>query len=117
VSAKRGDRAAPPPRPGGFTIRFATNDAAKGWEELCRQTPSNLRTAYDAIESTPCPDPSTSRRHQLKGSLSSDTHAGQELPQWQYEVTAGGRIWYLVDVAKRICWIKFASTSHPKLTD
>jgi hypothetical protein len=32
VSAKRGDRAAPPPRPGGYVLRFASNDATKGWE-------------------------------------------------------------------------------------
>lgn len=117
MSAKRGDRAAPPPHLGGYTIRFATNDAAKGWEELCRQAPSNVRTAFDAIESTPRPNPPTSRQHQLRGSLSTDVHAGQDLPQWQYEVTGGGRVWYLVDEVKRICWIKFASTSHPKLTD
>lgn len=53
MSAKRGDRAAPPPHPGGYTIRFATNDAAKGWEELCRQAPSNVRSAFDAIEAAP----------------------------------------------------------------
>jgi hypothetical protein len=52
-----------------------------------------------------------------EGSLSTDLHAGQDLPQWQYEVAAGGRIWYLVDDVKHICWIKFASTSHPKVTD
>ncbi|GAA4717412.1 hypothetical protein GCM10023198_46220 [Promicromonospora umidemergens] len=65
MSAKRGDRAAPPPHLGGYTIRFATNDAAKGWEDLCRQAPSNVRTAFDAIESTPRPNPPTSRQRLL----------------------------------------------------
>ena len=117
MSAKRGDRAAPPPRPGGYTLRFATNDAAKGWEELVRQAPGSTRTAYDAIEATPCPAPPTSRQHQLKGSLSTGLHAGKALGQWQYEVTGGGRIWYLVDHETRTCWIKEAGTGHPKLTD
>jgi hypothetical protein len=83
TSAKRGDRAAPPPHPGGYTIRFATNDAAKGWEEL-------------------------------KGQLAVDSYGGKTLPQWQYEVTSGGRIWYLVDHDTRTCWIKEAGSGHPK---
>lgn len=98
-------------------VRFATNDAAKGWEELCQQAPANLRVAFDAIESEPCPSPSTGRQHPLKGSLSTDTHAGKTLPQWQYEVTAGGRIWYLVDHDSKTCWIKLAGTAHPKQTE
>jgi hypothetical protein len=32
-------------------------------------------------------------------------------------VTAGGRIWYLVDHDTRTCWIKHAGTGHPKATD
>ncbi|MFY1686751.1 hypothetical protein [Plantactinospora sp. WMMB782] len=117
MSAKRGDRAAPPRRPGGYVLRFATNDAAKGWEELCRQAPTNTRTAFDAIEVNPCPSPPTSRQHRLKGSLSSDAYTGKTLDQWQYEVTGGGRIWYLVDHEARICWIKYAGTGHPRITD
>lgn len=117
MSGRRGGRAAPPPRPGGYELRFATNDAAKGWEELCRQAPANTRTAFEAIESTPCPAPATPRHHQLKGTLATGAHGGRVLPQWQYEVTGGGRIWYLVDHDTRICWIKVAGTGHPKITD
>jgi hypothetical protein len=117
MSAKRGDRAAPPPHPGGYTIRFAANDAAKGWEELCRQAAGNTRAAFDAIEANPCPTPPTARQHQLKGQLAVDTYGGKTLPQWQYEVTSGGRIWYLVDHDTRTCWIKEAGTGHPKKTE
>jgi hypothetical protein len=45
-SAKRGDRSAPPPRPDGYVLRFASNHAAKGWEELCRQAAANTRTCW-----------------------------------------------------------------------
>ncbi|MEV4808416.1 hypothetical protein [Micromonospora avicenniae] len=117
MSAKRGDRAAPPPHPGGYTLRFATNDAAKGWDELCRQAAADTRTAFDTIESSPCPSPPTDRQHPLRGSLAAASHSGKTLPQWQYEVTAGGRIWYLVDHDTRTCWIKHAGTGHPKATD
>jgi hypothetical protein len=117
MSSKRGDRAAPPPRTGGYELRFATNDAAKGWEELSRQAPANTRTAFDAIESQPCPMPPTGRQHPLKGTLATDSYAGRTLPQWQYEVTGGGRVWYLVDHESRTCWIKLASTGHPRQTE
>ncbi|GAA3450971.1 hypothetical protein GCM10018962_28040 [Dactylosporangium matsuzakiense] len=117
MSAKRGDRAAPPPRADGYSLRFASNDAAKGWEELCRQAAANTRAAFDAIETDPSPAVPTPRQHPLKGSLATDTHGGRRLGQWQYEVTAGGRIWYLVDHENRTCWIKHAGTGHPKATD
>lgn len=117
MNAKRGDRAAPPPRAGGYAIRFATNEAAKGWEDLCRQAAANTRAAFDAIEAQPCPTPPTTRHHQLKGQLAFDDYRGRRLPQWQYEVTAGGRIWYLVDHDTRTCWIKEAGAGHPKRTD
>ena len=115
--AKRGDRAAPPARPGTYTLRFATADAAKGWEDLCRQAPSNTRAAFEAIETDPCPAPPTTRHHRLKGSLATGTYTGRALPRWQYEVTAGGRVWYLVDHDTRTCWIDVAGTGHPKQTD
>ena len=117
MSAKRGDRAAPPPRPGGYTLRFATNDAAKGWEELCRQAAANTRAAFDAIEATPCPAPPTSRQHPLKGSLAASVHNGKTLPQWQYEVTSGGRLWYCIDDQRRTVWLTDAMPGHPKVTE
>jgi hypothetical protein len=94
-----------------------SNDAAKGWEKLCRQAPANTRVAFEAIETDPCPTPPTGRQHQLKGGLSTDMYGGKPLAQWQYEVTAGGRLWYLVDHDTRTCWIKHAGTAHPKATD
>ncbi|WP_275423995.1 hypothetical protein [Virgisporangium aurantiacum] len=39
------------------------------------------------------------------------------LPQWQYEVTGSGRIWYLVDDQRRRVIVMYAGTGHPKATD
>jgi phosphoglycolate phosphatase-like HAD superfamily hydrolase len=36
---------------------------------------------------------------------------------WQYEVTGGGRIWYLIDDTRRTAWITYAGTGHPKAAD
>jgi hypothetical protein len=41
---------------------------------------------------------------------------GLLLPQWQYEVTAGGRVWYLVDGQLRRVYLTYAGTGHPKAT-
>ncbi|MDX3000158.1 hypothetical protein PWY87_00650 [Kribbella solani] len=111
--AKRGDRVAPPAQPGQWLLKFGTNDAAKGWEDLSRQAASNLWEAYEAIRLDPAPFPPTKCHHRLKGALG--TVDGME--QWQYEVTAGGRIWYLVDAAKKTVWIRVAGCGHPKASD
>lgn len=44
-------------------------------------------------------------------------HGGVVMEQWQYEVTAGGRLWYLVDSTRRTLWVKAAGAGHPKVTD
>jgi hypothetical protein len=117
VSPKRGDRAAPPPRPDEFDLRFANTEAAKGWDELCRHAPGNTRTAFDAIRANPSPAPSSERHHRLKYDLATGVHNGQVLEQWQYEVTGGGRIWYLINYETRTVWLTYARPGHPKATD
>jgi hypothetical protein len=42
---------------------------------------------------------------------------GEELEQWQYEVTAGGRVWYCVDDDRRTVWMTDAHVGHPKATE
>ena len=46
MSSKRGERAAPPPGEGEYDVRFADNDASKGWEDLCCQAATNLLAAW-----------------------------------------------------------------------
>lgn len=117
MSPKRGDRAAPPPVDTEFDLRFANSAAADGWEHLARQVPANLRRAYDAIRAAPRSHVSPDRQHRLKGSLATGAWKGQPHERWQYEVTGGGRVWYLIDDERRIAWITFAGTGHPRETD
>ena len=98
--------------------RFATNPAAKGWENLCRTAPSNTWDAWVALTERPTSPPeNTSRQHRLKGDLARLNVDGVEHDQWQYEVTAGGRIWYFVAEERKTVWVTWAGTGHPKLTD
>lgn len=53
----------------------------------------------------------------MKGRLATGVHNGLEMEQWQYEVTAGGRIWYVMDIEHRTLWLKYAGTGHPKQTE
>ncbi|MFD2689139.1 hypothetical protein ACFS5L_30550 [Streptomyces phyllanthi] len=57
------------------------------------------------------------RQHRLRGRLATGSLGGQEYPQWEYEVTAGGRVRYLVDEARRTVHLVYASTRHPKDTE
>lgn len=117
MSPKRGDRVAPPPREREYDIRFADSQVATGWDQLCAQAMNNTRQAWEAIVSDPRPKPPTERHHQLKHTLATRTYRGRVLEQWQYEVTGGGRIWYLIDDATRTVWLTYAGTGHPKVTD
>jgi hypothetical protein len=117
VPAKRGDRVTPPARPGGWDARFATSEAAKGWEDLCQVARSNTWEAWVVLTERPISPENPARQHRLKGALGGREVHGQTLDQWQYEVTAGGRIWYCPDPVRRIVWITLAGTGHPKQTD
>jgi hypothetical protein len=117
MSPRRGERAAPPPIGEEYDLRFASNQAAEGWEQLSRQAGGNQRRAFDAIRADPRSRSAPERHHRLKGSLGTATWKGEPLERWQYEVTGGGRIWYVIEDARRTAWITYAGTGHPKATD
>jgi hypothetical protein len=77
-------------------VRFATGEAAKGWEQLSTQAAANTRAAWHLMRTDPAPATRTERHHRLKGELAHGTHRGETMDRWQIEVTAGGRLWYLL---------------------
>lgn len=115
--AKRGDRVAPPPKADEWELIFGNSDAANGWEELVRQAPGPTREAFDAISRDPRDTARLGRQHRLRGDLATLRVGGEELEQWQYEVTAGGRVWYCVDPKRKRVVLTYASTKHPKITE
>ncbi|WUF70615.1 hypothetical protein OG749_21315 [Streptomyces nojiriensis] len=117
MTTGRGDRAAPPAPEGQWDVRFADAASAKGWECLAQQARENTYRAWVMMRTDPRPVVETSRQHRLKGALAHGVHRGQTCAQRQIEVTGGGRIWYLVDMARDTCWITFAGTGHPRATD
>ncbi|MBO0870738.1 MAG: hypothetical protein J2P15_19450 [Micromonosporaceae bacterium] len=117
MSPRRGDRVAPPPGPDEWDVIFGTNEAGKGWDELCTQATTNTRHAWQLMRTSPDPTPTTSRHHPLKGAYSTGTYRGRRLPQWQIEVTGSGRIWYLIDAERHRVVVMYASPGHPRATD
>lgn len=113
--AKRKERVAPPPAAGGWDLRYATNDAAKGWEQLCGAAAANTRAAWERLITDPRHH--DQRQHRLKGPLGTRRVDGREMEQWQYEVTGAGRIWYCIDDGARRVWLTDASVGHPKSTE
>lgn len=104
-------------RPTGGTVRAVDSQAARGWESLLTQAAENLDRAWTAITGDPRSRDDLSRQHRLKYELRTVKVDGAELEQWQYEVTAGGRIWYAIDDERRVLWITQAGTAHPRRTE
>jgi hypothetical protein len=86
--------------PGGWEPRFATSEAAKGWEELCRVAPVPMGEAWAVVAGRPA-----RRRHRLRGRLAEREIGGRRLQQWQYEVPGEGRVWYCPDAERRVVWV------------
>jgi hypothetical protein len=112
---KRHERVAPPPTRSGWDFRYATNDAANGWEKLCSAAPANARAAWDDI--TADPKQRNARQHPLRGDLAKRQVGHKLLDQWQYEVTGAGRVWYCIDPDARTVWLTLAVSGHPRRTE
>lgn len=57
-----------------------------------------------------------SRTHILLPPLHEAPIGKVKLPQWQYEMSGPGRIWYCPDKASRTIWITRVSLTPPKET-
>lgn len=57
------------------------------------------------------------RRHQLRGRHVTKEWKGSEPEQWEYEITSGGRVRYLVSPETSAVIVVYASPRHPKDTE
>jgi hypothetical protein len=117
MSPRRGERVTVPPPIGQWEVRFGTSAAAAGWEELCRHALPNTRRCLETLRTDPRSGAGHDRQHRLRGDLATHRHNGRDLEQWEYEVTSGGRIRYVIDDQHRAVWLIYASPRHPKDTD
>ena len=74
----------------------ADKGVADEWDRWAKQEPNALAAAYDQLATNPTQF--SSRQKRLEGkTYGTGTYEGQTYDRWQYEVTAGGRIFYFVD--------------------
>ena len=99
--------------PGRWEPRFATSEAAKGWEELCRVTAAPAE-AWAALAERPARPHDPERGHRLRGRLAERRVGGRTLQQWHDEAAGGGRIWYCPDAERRVVWVVAAAPPHPR---
>lgn len=78
---------------------------------------ANTWEAWVVLTERPLHPENPARQHRLRGHLAERQVGGRTLPQWQYEVTAGGRIWYCPDADRRVVWVVAAGPAHPKATE
>lgn len=92
----REERIARPARTDEFEVVAADKGVAEEWDKWARQEPNALAQAYDQLASNPTQF--SSRQKRLKGNTyGTGTYEGKTYDRWQYEATAGGRIFYFVD--------------------
>jgi hypothetical protein len=102
---------------GEWDVRFGTTEAITGWEELCRLALANARRCLEVLRNDPRCGAGRDRQHRLRGDLATHRHNGRDLEQWEYEVTSGGRVRYVIDDHRHGVWLIYASPKHPKDTD
>jgi hypothetical protein len=112
---KRGDRVARPTRLGQWELRHAETEAADGWEKLCANIPSAAIACWDALASSPLDY--SQRQKRLRAQFATRQIGGRVLPQWQFEITGGGRVWYCPDEERHLGWLTDVSIGHPSRTD
>jgi hypothetical protein len=85
-----------PTRTDEWQVMAADKGVAEEWDRWAKQEPNALAAAYDKLASAPTEF--SPRQRKLEGrTMGSGVYEGKTLDRWQYEVTSGGRIFYLVD--------------------
>jgi hypothetical protein len=85
-----------PVRTDEWQILAADKGVAEDWDRWAKQEPNALAAAYDQLAIDPTQF--SSRQRKLEGrAMGTGVYEGKTFDRWQYEVTSGGRIFYLVD--------------------
>ena len=117
---KRGGPATRPTKSNEFEILFINSAAAKGWTDLTASAKNALADAWDCLSRTPLNH--SERQYKLRAGYSSVAYKGVTYDRWQYKVTGGARIWYLVDEQasgkhRGSVLLERVSPAHPKETE
>lgn len=95
-------------------MRYATKEFL-AFAEMEKQFPGNTDEAKAKLRTAPTTRSDICKP--LRGSLGKRTIGGVEMNQWQYDISAGARLWYCVDPDRQIVWFTLAATGHPRATE
>ncbi len=84
-----------PPKTTEYEVLAASKKVAETWDLWAATEPNALAEAYDQLAQDP--KAHSKRQTRLAGGYATGTYDGPTYDRWQYEVTAGGRVWYFVD--------------------
>jgi hypothetical protein len=84
-----------PAKTAEYEVVAASKRIADAWAQWGATEPNALAGAYDQLAEDP--KAHSKRQTRLAGNYASGTYDGRTYDRWQYEVTAGGRVWYFVD--------------------
>ncbi len=110
----REERVDRPLKKSEFEIRFASNSARRGWNDLRATIRGPLADTWDFLTSTPLVQ--TPTNYPLKDDLSTVVRDGVAHDRWQHKPTAHGdaRIWFYVDDG--VVYLEQVHTRHPNQT-
>lgn len=109
-----------------FQVCFQGSSVEKNWNDCVAAARNAMGSAWDALTASPASE--NGRQYQLRGDDATRQYQGQALPQWEYKITDGGRLIYLIDSAPvldnkgrqlfagRVIVVE-ASPGHPKWTE
>lgn len=97
MAAKRGELVPRPPRKNEYEIRYATANAAKGWQDLAVTIRNSLAEAWDFLTRSPLAV--TPTNYPLRGEVGTIARGGKTHERWQHKPTLRGtaRIWFFVE--------------------
>ena len=104
--------------PGPWVVRPASSSARKQWEQAKAREPELIAELGVRLRERPLDRRDNPQRlGPLKGKLREKKVGDKRLPQWQFEITSSGRVWFCPDKAERVVWVTKVDLAHPKETD
>lgn len=82
-----------------------------------REAPDLMAAVRNRLRERPLDRSDNPRRtHRLRPPLDTKRIGDRLLPQWQYEISAAGRVFYCPDAAERVIWVTRVDLGHPRET-
>jgi hypothetical protein len=98
------------PPPGSYRVFALNRQVLWDWIETARTAKRSLQRCFAHITETPLQRLPNGRCGPLHGTFAARGW-------WQYEITAAGRVWYVIDQSQREVTVLRVTLTHPRETD